>query len=762
MHQGGRADDVWWARPLARRRVLAGGLGAAAAALLGDAVWARPAHADDAVPPPVADLPTGEPDRSLFAPTEQVLASYLLITAPMANDVVVEGDSLGFMSGGWWRNPAEPFNARVQEQVATLSWFHGNDRDWNPYFQDDTLLARLDEAIRHYLGLQNSNGAFPEYTSTESSRAATGFGLTALTETLENLRLTGSLPETQAALEGAIRAASTWVLDLDSGAWKTPLSAANQSVAGLVGAARAARALGDADLAASVDGRIDFVAANGQAPAGFFHEPLGFDFGYNFYVMLPDLADLYLLTGNPKLVEMAKRWTEFASFATTREPDGSGYVVYSAASSRGDATTMQLAADDDTDRGALSSVFLDQVPQLAAFRSTREERAMTRARWATPEPGSEGEELKPREKLDTSPRQWMYVLKAPDDAAAQQAAAAERSLPYLASERFTESRLGTLDQQYLFVRRPGYYLAGMYGTRSTAINRTGIGMLWNPGTGILGMALNLFNGPGWSIVDDAGVDSAVGDATVSYLEGELTKKGPTIEQSALARQLGTFTVHSVSASNGSVSDLVLWDDGFRLQATLEAGGNVAIPLVLKATDSLVFSNGTAGKFGGSTSASATGLTLMRDGVRTEFNWVEPVNVQLKARGMYLFPDQARRMHVLTVPFTGTRQIDVTIADQADLDAALIPMTASASGRVTNGRRWVVARATNLEKGPVNVTMKNGLGQRTFANVPAGQSVVGWLEGSATIDGASTLTVTGHRVANGKRYSLTMDLEVTGP
>ncbi|MFE3451855.1 hypothetical protein ACFXJ8_23335 [Nonomuraea sp. NPDC059194] len=77
----------------------------------------------------LATLPPGAPDRRLFAPAEQRFATYLTTLAPMVHDM----DASGFFAGGWWRNPAAPYNARVQEHVYTLAWFLTQQRAWNPY-----------------------------------------------------------------------------------------------------------------------------------------------------------------------------------------------------------------------------------------------------------------------------------------------------------------------------------------------------------------------------------------------------------------------------------------------------------------------------------------------------------------------------------------------------------------------------------------------------------------------------------------------------
>ncbi|WP_217708786.1 hypothetical protein [Nonomuraea rhodomycinica] len=105
----------------------------------------------------LATLPPGAPDRRLFAPAEQRFATYLTTLAPMVHDM----DASGFFAGGWWRSPAAPYNARVQEHVYTLAWFLTQRRAWNPYSGDPALQSALDAALGHYLSLQHADGSFP-------------------------------------------------------------------------------------------------------------------------------------------------------------------------------------------------------------------------------------------------------------------------------------------------------------------------------------------------------------------------------------------------------------------------------------------------------------------------------------------------------------------------------------------------------------------------------------------------------------------------
>ncbi|MEU5947534.1 hypothetical protein ABZ793_18455 [Micromonospora sp. NPDC047465] len=99
-----------------------------------------------------------------------------------------------------------------------------------------------------------------------------------------------------------------------NGIWRTPVQWANQVAGGLAGAALALRLYPDAALAARLIERIGFLAEHGQSPAGFFYGPNGMDINYNFEVMLPELAEIYLLTGNRDVLGMARRFTEWFGY----------------------------------------------------------------------------------------------------------------------------------------------------------------------------------------------------------------------------------------------------------------------------------------------------------------------------------------------------------------------------------------------------------------------------------------------------------------
>ncbi|MCQ0012800.1 hypothetical protein [Actinomadura madurae] len=315
----------------------------------------------------------------------------------MTNDISDAGADYGFFTGGWWRTPASATNARVQEHVLTLAWFYSKARSWNPYAGDPALLAGLDAALGHYLGLQHPDGSWPEYSAGEHSLAATGFALGYLSKVQSLLRSANALPARRARITAALRKAMTWLLDPSNGsAWQSDLTFSNQVTAGLAGSALALRQDPDAALRARFTAAIGRLAADGQSPAGFFYEKTGADMNYNFEVMLPELADCWRQSGDPRLVAMASAYTDWLGYNMLREPDGSGWITNIAPSSR-TSTLFYKDTRPDPERTALNGQFVPDVPSLGAFLSAREDLAAAgRPGPPTPRPSRPSSSRTPR------------------------------------------------------------------------------------------------------------------------------------------------------------------------------------------------------------------------------------------------------------------------------------------------------------------------------------------------------------------------------
>ncbi|WP_433379194.1 hypothetical protein ACQPZX_13055 [Actinoplanes sp. CA-142083] len=601
---------------VARRTLFAAAAGAAASPLLISA----PAFAAPALPPV-------SPDRRLFLPAEQRYAPYLATLAPMVGDV----DDSGFFGGGWWRTPSVPTNARVQEHVFTLSWFYANSRRWNPYFRDTALLAALDATIGHYLSLQHPDGSFPEYNVDEHGLAPTGFGIGYLAKTLRNLRQAGALRQRQSQITSALRTAMSWLLNPDNAIWTPPVHYANQVTAGLAGSAFALTQFSDPALRARLTERVLYLSRHGQSPAGFFYEPTGMDVNYNFEVMLPELAEYFRLTASPVAASMARRFADWFGHVMLREPDGSGWLTYYAVSAR----TAASDYDDvigDTDRQTLGSSFLPVAPALAAFYTSREGKAAARARWAAL-PGP----VPALAKQDTSPRiitHAMYPELLPPSPVKKAAIA---GLPYLRSRRFWELRRDdATNQDFLFVRKPGFYFGAFFGDRASTTVKGGTGFLWHPAAGTVIHAQQTTTGC-WATVPTGANPDAAGNLVATYGKDRVDYRTPDARVTTTL----TFTDSSVRRT---------------VRATTAA--TEQIPLVLRPSDTVAFTDGTPVPYNTTVTATADGLVLRRAGATIAIRWGSARRATISTSTRTYLADATRRVHVLRIAHSG--DIDVTI------------------------------------------------------------------------------------------------------
>ncbi|RZT20814.1 hypothetical protein EV649_3967 [Kribbella sp. VKM Ac-2569] len=615
-----------------KRRTVLLGAAAAAGAGLAPAMMSAPARA--AGLPLLASLPAGAPDRRLFAPGEQRFAGYLVILAPMTNDIV-DTDPYGFMGGGWWRTPSQPFNSRVQEHVFTLSWFYANKRAWNPYYRDNALLGRLDAALQHYMALQNPDGSWPEYSPGERGKASSGFGIGYLAKTLANLRQANALPSRRTQLEGVLRKGVDWYLDPgNSVVWDDPFEYTNQAVAGVAGSALTLRLLPDQARWTKLQDRIRFVAKWAQSPAGFFYDPRGMDINYNFEVMLPEMAELYLQTKNPLLVSMTRKFSDWFGYNLLREPDGSGWLTYYAVSDR----TSVAFYDDviaDPDRSILGSHFVPAVPDFGAFFTSREDKAATRQAWA-----ADAAPVPALAKQDTSPR---IIAHAPygetlPTRTAKRAAIA--NIPYLRRDDFTERRHDDYgNQDYLYVRRPGLYLGTFFGERQGSAVKAGTGFLWHPAAGTVIHAQQTASGC-WGTVRDGKADA----------ESNLVAEYPSKD---LVRY---------RTPDGSVStELVIGSHSVSRRVTATSAATEQVPLVLQPGDEVVFSDGTVVPYGETRTATADGIVIRRGRATITITWSGRRTATLSTSSRTYLRDQRRRVHVLRIPHDGSLETVVRTA-----------------------------------------------------------------------------------------------------
>ncbi|SEE86218.1 hypothetical protein [Ruania alba] len=643
------------------RRIVIGSLAAGAAGVATTALdtparaeVSRPANQTSGPLPPVSALPAGAPDRQAFAPEEQRLAYYLVTLADIANDVDDSDTELrGFIHGGWWRSPDAPFNARISEMVSVFAWFAASERSWNPYTGDPALVARTDAAIGYYLTLQHEDGSWPEYSATEHSRAATAFALGYLSKTLDLLRSADLLPGRRPQITDALRAAMRWFLDPGNGEiWQDELvEFVNQPLAGVSGAARALSLDPDAGLEALLTDRIEFIADHGQSPAGFLYEPRGMDIAYNLNVALTEIIEIHRETGRPSLLPMVHRLADWFGYVNVPEPDGSGLVSFASGAARIPMYYLDAVTTDFQQRD-VGSVLSRQVPDLASFYTTAEERDRIRAEWAaSPEP------VPPFEPGRANPRILANVAYGEHYPREQVKAAAWRRIPAVRSQRFTELRTDPMDQHYLFVRRPASYLMAFFGTRPNSVVRAGFGLLWHPEAGVLIQGGQSSNTECWATVLPNGGTDGASNLTPTWYDGPVADGGVLADPTGLETDLGVRW----TTTGGNVTGEALISDAEivrEISATMDAVEQV--PLVLLPTDGVRFSDGSTLTHGEPAEATATSVTITRDAVVLTIDWGDATAVTVQPTARTLFADARRRVHMLRIPHGTAGRVRYTL------------------------------------------------------------------------------------------------------
>lgn len=683
---GTSSDGSWNGRDWSRRAFMHAAIGAGlggAAVSLSSTRSARAATTDEL--PLVPQI--APPARTAFSAEEQVLARYLMSAAPMANDIVDDGPYRGFMGGGWWR-PASTqtyTNARIMEHTATLAWFYANERPWNSrssgLYRNAELLSRLEAAIAYYTSLQFADGTYPEYEG-RPSLAATTFGIVAQADAYEALRKFGVSYDSRLQLRESIERAVTWFMDPNSAHWAPPIPYFNQVLAGLVGAQRSLQVLANPTTdQAQINERIAFLCAQGVAPAGFPHEPLGVDFGYNFTVALPDAAWLYTHTQHPSLIGLVEGYIEFLRFAVIPEPDHGSISHVPSLHSRNVVYSLSRPAEDLNDRAALAKVFLKAVPSIASFFPTREDKAAARAAFA-----ASNQPIRPLSKPDTSPRTWMYGRIAPEGPTQAERDRADNSLPALVAARFTKIGRGSVGDEYLFARRPFYYAVGAFGGHDKKnLSTRQLGTLWSPRMGTTLVGTNDAEVPeGWETVGPQQRFSTRRSATtVRYFEGR-TSADPEIDADRAEQMSGLFAQRTESAAGRAeyATGWGYWDRGLRFTFITEQAGECVqrIPLLLKPGDEITFSDGSSFAEGeGVAEFLASSFMLRRGEGRMLISYgPSALRTVVRRTGATIAGGTIHRIGLIF-----ERQIDVHIAflESADISGVLAEAHGFSDGRV---------------------------------------------------------------------------------
>ncbi len=526
--------------------------------LLGTISAAAGSPAEAEVPP--VDLTRYTPKD--FSDAELVVPFYLAHFHRVANSVLMSGPNRGFIALPVWRPKRfnKPYNARVLENYVTFAYFYTADRPWNPYRGHPAVRARLEALLDFWCRSQNEHGWFSEYKPKGWNLPATGFATMFMGETLRMLKQgpaidAGLLDRVETAHRNAIRALLT-----NDALFNAGKGFSNQ-YSGLWGGALAHfEVCPHDDLQAMMRPTLAKSLAHHQSPAGYWYENHACDWPYTLrthagnllmawhYARGTDLADL--------VVKGEQRWTDWQSYNSLREPDGS-YVVNLAINSR-TRTLNRTRHNPIAERVELQRAFLPTREEMAkAVRAKRRELEEAWPRVPDLEVGT-SHTYSPHPILNLHHHRWYPTESQRDEAVSR--------LPYIARQRFTHQRADARTPQVVtFVRRPAYYAVFNAGRRRHGQQRFGLGMVWCEPVGTVVLARpgshtmcwgtrpdkakavveTQLTSPSFQVADQAikvvagARDLPHGDLTVRYALGKTGTKTVTFTDAAIRVRIET-------------------------------------------------------------------------------------------------------------------------------------------------------------------------------------------------------------------------------
>ena len=531
------------------------------------------------------------------------------------------------MAGGWWRTPAQPFNspragARLHPE----------------------LVLRQQASVEPVLPRPRTPGpprrrhpALPE--TPEPRRLLAGVRAGGAREGVQRLRSRLPLQDPQEPLpgQGAPNAPHSWKLPCarespGTSTPRTPSSGTTRS------STRTRPSQGspaqrwrspcnpDRRLHQQLEERIRFVARWSQSPAGFFYDPRGMDINYNFEVMLPEMAELHLLTGNPALVSMTRKFTDWFGYNLLREPDDSGWLTYYAVSDR-TATAYYDDVVPDPDRTNLGSFFVPAVPDLGRLlhhpRGPRRDAGSLGSRSRTCPTARETRHLapdhraRPVRRTPAEPRRETARDRPPAVSRARQLhrtpprQGREPGLPLPPPPRFLPRSLLRYETGQRRQVRHGLPLAPK--------RRHGDPLPAN-GNGLLG------NGP-----------CRQGRCRWQPDRGVRVEGSDPLPHDRLLSHHGTIEPAEPRSPERSRQPPPATEQ---------------IPLVLQPGDEVVFSDGTTVPYNESRTTTADGLVIRRGRTTITITWTGSRSASLSTSTRTYLRDQRRRIHVLRIQHDG--------------------------------------------------------------------------------------------------------------
>ncbi len=518
----------------------------------------------------------------------------------LANAVRDEPPNYGFIDIAVWRSPdqQEPYNARLMENILSLSWFYTHDADWNPYYGDPATRQRLEAALTHWISIANPDGRFAETSPTNYKLAPTAFAARFVGEALHNLAGGPPIDTTihNAATE-VHRKAVMWTLNsnADFNTGSTKFSNQYGNIWG--GALSYLDLRSDTDMANKLLQRVNQSPAM-YSPAGYPYEERGPDFSYNLNTHMSniDTAWNYVHDRENALeqtiadtfaAEHAK-FMEWLSYNAVRQPNGN-FILNTAVSTRQQQGVLQRLDSPLAEVVPLARAFSLTVDEIAA--RIAHERQLIAAEWGN------FPDLEVGSFTGYSPYAFMHRDHYKWYPTEQQRQEAIAQLPYIARDRFNHQRVDSLEPQvYTYVRRPTYYAAFNSGNELRSQQRKGLGLLWHPQAGAVMQSQLASTSHAWGTRTVGGSLFEANAITASY-----SVDGNAVTTSPGTRDLADGVLKATYNLGTKGSKQILFNDDHIAVSVLHSGNFIEqFPLLLLPDDDLQI-DGTSS------------VSLMRDG-----------------------------------------------------------------------------------------------------------------------------------------------------
>jgi hypothetical protein len=513
-----------------------------------------------------------------FKDDELDLPCYLKHFHSIANSVVESGPDKGFISLPVWRRPQDnkPYNARIMENILSLTYFYATDRPWNSYYKSEAVKVRIDAALEFWIQMQHDSGKFSEYGHEKWNLAGTSFAILCMGRTLELLQKSGGVDvQLFDRVKASQRKAIMYVLT-DSSFYEHGKNFTNQYTACFPGVLAYLKMFPDKEMKELFELKFKQTNTDFQSPVGFFYEAGGTDHGYNMNTHHSNMRIMYDYThGTPMGREIEKEETKFVEWLAlnaVKEPQSKYFTLNRGTETRTPAPVVT--------NYILRSPLGEHVELLRAFTPSKEEmeennrskRKLLTEKW--PDVGKL-ETYSPTNILHLHRYQW-YPTKAQQEAA-------RKKLPYLAKERFIHQRMDSkVPVTFTFIKRKNYYAAFNSGKVTSNRQRYGLGLLWNP---VSGSFLQSQAG----IKDAAWGTKGAGDLVyeASDLFAEMKVDGKVVKELVGNRDLtdGVLTVQYSLGKSGN-KELIFQENEIVVSIIHQAPFKELLPILLDANDNI--------------------------------------------------------------------------------------------------------------------------------------------------------------------------------